>query len=421
MRLLCNVSTQNRELPKHNISSKTRFIKSTLALCKTPKSDEYCLILFNAKNENGVKYVLKDNVRTIIAKFINEGKATIQLKKPPFDIYIQEADVVHLKAFLNTCKMVLQNKEIGTSIKISSLEVKPIKAKERPVQKLIITSRSEYPTKGFPNTIQELTINSIKRMSVDNGILKLYKLVKLDLSDNLISKLPEEIQRLPNLKVLNLSKNKLGALKNLTWNWIGGNLRNNLQVLNLSDNKISVLPNQIGRLKNLTHLILKDNLLVALPHSLAKLKKLQDLDLENNKLESLPKRILSLHLKHINLSGFCNLDNEISEWKRNKPDGMNSLKEISGNCVLNLQLYFDSSVIPRTVVDYLEAATYCVCGNATVGNTYKITCFKEFQLVSLSFSHTVKADQEPKIRTEDIYCSKCIRTYRSLCERNKNR
>lgn len=79
---------------------------------------------------------------------------------------------------------------------------------------------------------------------------------------------------------------------------------NELKVLDLSFNKLRGLSESIGDLVNLTQLFLNGNRLSSLPASIKRLKKLQELDLSNNKLKGIFKDIVDLkHLKRLCVEG----------------------------------------------------------------------------------------------------------------------
>ncbi len=67
-----------------------------------------------------------------------------------------------------------------------------------------------------------------------------------------------------------------------------------LQILDLSNNKLIELPESIGNLEFLEELILHDNALVSIPKSIGNLKNLVLLHLDNNNLTSLPETICNL-------------------------------------------------------------------------------------------------------------------------------
>lgn len=104
-------------------------------------------------------------------------------------------------------------------------------------------------------------------------------LVKLVLSNNNISELPESISNLPSLEELNLSVNKLKELPR------GFGAFPKLRILDLSYNGITTVPEQIGLLNHCEELLLSFNEIGVLPASLGRLAELRDLKLSNNYLE----------------------------------------------------------------------------------------------------------------------------------------
>ena len=53
------------------------------------------------KDLNGRKFPVKSNVVKAFTRFVQEGKVTIQLKEPAFDIRIAKADPKQLKVSQN--------------------------------------------------------------------------------------------------------------------------------------------------------------------------------------------------------------------------------------------------------------------------------------------------------------------------------
>ncbi|MBF0550942.1 MAG: leucine-rich repeat domain-containing protein [Deltaproteobacteria bacterium] len=120
--------------------------------------------------------------------------------------------------------------------------------------------------------------------------------VRLDLSSQGISELPNEIIGLTNLRVLHLDNNRLSSLPESI-----GRLTN-LQKLDLAFNRFNSLPESIGRLAILQELYLRHNQLSSLPGSIGQLTNLQNLDLEGNQLNTLPESIGQLtNLQNIDL------------------------------------------------------------------------------------------------------------------------
>ncbi len=111
-----------------------------------------------------------------------------------------------------------------------------------------------------------------------------------------ITKVPESLDKLTQLRSLYLSINQLTSLPESL-----GNLMR-LQELNLYDNKLTSLPESLGNLIQLQSLNLRDNKLTSLPESLGKLTQLRELNLHSNHLTNLPASLGQLpYLKNLDL------------------------------------------------------------------------------------------------------------------------
>lgn len=212
------------------VSKRSKSVKSTLALCKHPKTSTYYILLFTAQMKTGTKYDIKDNIIQTFTRCLSEGKATIQFKLPPHDLMIQ-AEVPSLKGFMHLFKRILTNNISDKELTCSTTSVTPYNQKTLPT-KMSIRKRSDYPAKGFPRMLESLHINDIQRCGLDRGILNLPRLKVLDLSYNCIEFLPSELNRMPCLVELNMEHNMLGKSKPNQWNWIGGMLAKSLKVTN---------------------------------------------------------------------------------------------------------------------------------------------------------------------------------------------
>lgn len=378
MRLPCTLSIQDRCLSSNGKQSK-KPISSTVAICKHPKADKHCLIIFNSKNPHGTKYDLEENFLKAHTSFLNEGKVTIQFKNPPHDIYIQ-ASVILLKPFIRLLHGIITKTGNPKLLpKSMSLSVTPIFVAPT---KLVINNRSEYPTKGFPPTLESLTIEGIRRLGLDLGIMKLTKLKVLNLSDNNISMIPEAFSLMKNLKVLDISKNHFYKSSLKDWKWLSGNLCDTLVSLNLADNKLMFLPVHIIKLKNLHTLDVSGNNLKEIPNGIGCLRRLKSLKINENAIEKLPGSIKCLKLVELNVTNnkfkSLNVLSSKDQLLLSRITGAGSLKELSSQRVLELGLRYDASIIPATVVCYLDSeAKYCTCGKP---------CFKVFAFKCINFN-----------------------------------
>ena len=197
------------------------------------------------------------------------------------------------------------------------------------------------------NTLEELKSGSLvgsTRVKMAEGLetfpKELYTLTDsleiLDLTDNNLSTLPDDINKLHKLRILFVSNNQfkevpsvLASCSNLTM--IG--FRNNridtfnenavplqTQWLILTDNDLKKLPDSIGDLKQLQKCMLSGNKLTALPQSMSKCHNLELLRIAVNQLTELPIWLLDLpKLSWLAYSGnpFCakhpNCDTPLNE------------------------------------------------------------------------------------------------------------
>ncbi|MFX0075027.1 MAG: leucine-rich repeat domain-containing protein [Candidatus Hermodarchaeota archaeon] len=167
--------------------------------------------------------------------------------------------------------------------------------------------------------LRKLVLRYNQITEIPDWIESLHALESLNLNVNNINKLPLAIGSLDNLKELLLWKNELQDLPNSICS-----LRS-LKTLNLRLNYLKRLPSNIGDLINLTDLNLHDNKLTQIPDSISLLKSLETLNLSWNLLSNLTQSIT-------NLSSLKSLDLERNELIR-VPISIDSLTSLE---ILNL-------------------------------------------------------------------------------------
>ncbi|KAE9554740.1 hypothetical protein FO519_002068 [Halicephalobus sp. NKZ332] len=121
--------------------------------------------------------------------------------------------------------------------------------------------------------------------SLPKTIVNLTQLTHLSITDNSLTALPSDIDKLINLKSLDARECELRILPPSIVN-----LRN-LQRLDLGANALTELPQGLGGLENLRELDLEENTLTGLPDDLLECKNLESLVLCNNSLPELPRDI----------------------------------------------------------------------------------------------------------------------------------
>lgn len=132
----------------------------------------------------------------------------------------------------------------------------------------------------------------------------------LDMSNNLLSSLPEEMYRLSKLKIAFFSNNCFTAVPSFKG-------CEHLYMLGFKSNQIKIFDEEVLP-DTISWLILTDNRLVNLPRSIGKLSKLQKCALAGNRLEKLPDEMATCrNLELLRLS--ANNLQEIPSWLWNLP------------------------------------------------------------------------------------------------------
>ncbi|KAJ6731971.1 LEUCINE-RICH REPEAT-CONTAINING [Salix purpurea] len=140
-----------------------------------------------------------------------------------------------------------------------------------------------------------LDAHSNQLKSLPNSIGCLSKLKVLNVSCNLLESLPRTLENCSSLEELNANFNKLSRLPD-TIGSLPEDLENlvNLEVLNVSQNfqYLETLPFSIGLLLSLVELDVSYNKITALPDSMGCLRKLKKLSVEGNPLISPPMEVV---------------------------------------------------------------------------------------------------------------------------------
>lgn len=161
---------------------------------------------------------------------------------------------------------------------------------------------------GEMKHIQYLGLPEADLDSLPASIFSLPDIRTLDLSRNKFTKIPEGIRHLRKLEYLVMYENKIKEVPA----WIGE--LTNLETLILPRNKIDSISPGIGRLYKLSDLSLGENKIRHLPATTGKLHSLRELDLHQNKLSRLPEeiaRLKKLKILHVNSNQLSCLPEEL--------------------------------------------------------------------------------------------------------------
>lgn len=130
--------------------------------------------------------------------------------------------------------------------------------------------------------------NELKSLADGGALSDLNEIHVVDLHQNSLEKLPEDIDKLVNLKVLNIQDNKLKQLPSS----IGG--LKNLQTLNISGNNLKEIPLSVSELLNLRTLDLRNNpKLRGIPKELAHVRSLESILLDESHINYPEPEIIS--------------------------------------------------------------------------------------------------------------------------------
>lgn len=141
------------------------------------------------------------------------------------------------------------------------------------------------PDLGALSRLVFIDLSNNPLTALPRGFERLQALEQANLSSLTLGRFPEELEQLPQLRILELWSADVPALPPTV-----GRLRR-LEELFLQENGITAVPESLGELHALRRLSLADNALVTIPESLSRLEQLEMLDLRGNHLRSLPARL----------------------------------------------------------------------------------------------------------------------------------
>jgi len=157
-------------------------------------------------------------------------------------------------------------------------------------KELQITTRNtiSFPVIVRDGEIVRLNLPNLKLRKIPDCVQDLKYLEILNVFNNLLEELPSWIGRLGSLKELNAIRNKITTIPETICDL------KSLKILELSYNSLSELPESIGNLISLKELYLSTNRLERLPASIERLKNLEILAIQKNQLEQIPYSIGNL-------------------------------------------------------------------------------------------------------------------------------
>uniref|UniRef100_A0A5F8GRB1 Leucine rich repeat containing 69 n=1 Tax=Monodelphis domestica TaxID=13616 RepID=A0A5F8GRB1_MONDO len=227
------------------------------------------------------------------------------------------------------------------------------------------------------------TLNNLETLYLSGNLIKSFSSIPcaglvnlnfLNMNNNLLLKLPPEINRLKNLKYLSLNHNRLigipKELCSLTF----------LYEIQLNYNQIVSIPEEFRDMKNLSRLSLARNCIKEFPIVLCVLKKLRVLDLAGNFIQTVPKELQDMKLRVF----FCEENPFVKKhpiYIEQKEDIL-TLKEITARYILNEMTEQDPWYLQGIedfpeILNILARKRTCVlCGKRVLFPDIKCVTFK---------------------------------------------
>jgi len=200
--------------------------------------------------------------------------------------------------------------------------------------------------------LQRLFVRNNLLTQVPNDINRLVALRYLDLSGNFIVDLPIGMFELPCINTLRLHTNLITSLPSQI-----GNLTT-LKILQLDHNRLNSLPDSLCKIVDLWELIAHDNLLTDVPSQLGKLKSLKKLNLQNNFLQFLPRSVAAMSQEVVVAANnpYWRTNNTVESGKV-IGNLIPSLKEIAARKIIRSRISYVT--LPKEMQEYILSPSQC--------------------------------------------------------------
>lgn len=409
MRLQCLTNVVHLSMASQGGRPGAKFAQAAMFITRK-NADSVFLMLCTAKNKQGMKYNVKNNIKQLFTRCINQGMATVRLIEPCIDIYIKKADCNQLKRLLYALKLAHGGDSLkGNSILASSAPVKN-KTFEKMKTKMTIARKEDYPiTTSFPAKLEKLEVHNCRLSKVDSRMTRLDMLTVLNLQGNCIKTLPQCLCDMKMLYELNVSENKLTEVPAYLCS-ARSNLCSTLRFLHLDKNQLCKLPNNIFMLKNLFTLSASHNTLKSLPPGIGLLKSLKIINFSHNSLSYLPNSFSSFNLQSLDLYNNCFASSNNPSWPISSESNVTSLKELSANVIKKHKIFYDNyKYVPYVLICYLHGGVRCCrCMNFCFKSTWRF--LNQFDLSQISESTvSVNSFGSTVVTIQNHFCSfRCV-------------
>ena len=292
---------------------------------------------------------------------------SITFKNPPHLMMISDAQPNELELLIETIKKPSYFIELDPE-SVKSKTIRPKCQPKEDVKTMTIGLMSQYPAitgVGFPKTLTELTISNLNYRHLENRIIALESLKKLDLSGNRLTKLPRGLWDMKSLIHLNVENNQISEIPSFIP--ANSNVCKNIQCLIISNNKLDHFPEFLRHCKWLNTLRIAGNQINFVPNYLkACSSSLRVLDIDRCNLKNLPACLINFSLNDLLLDGnpFPPKIEENAIYKGKHDKSWSLVPSLQACCVKSVIRHgvrFSRlrHVLPQPLINYVHSRQYC--------------------------------------------------------------
>ncbi|KAK0422651.1 hypothetical protein QR680_007699 [Steinernema hermaphroditum] len=412
MHLTCTVNLQPQSCS--NTRKVERPYKATVTLVqrRNPqgKQDHSLIIKAPSQKTKTVPPLLisPDTVAQLFTNRVKLGRATIEFKKN-LSLYINEANPKQLHDLMESVRDVLLGRTSKPKSAVPPSMMNCGANPTRPVN-LRVQERSQYPTRGFPSDLSELSIAPINMQKIDRRWFRCSSLMKFEVWGNPLTKDVEFSKRmsligaLRRLQALTLAEMDIKSFPFDFWE----NLPKTLAFLDLRNNQLRTIPANVGRLSCLRDLKVDNNQITDISEEIAFLPRLLTLSCSNNKLKCIPATLQLCRLASLDFSDNELASDAVPEVERCTAVG--SLFQMAMAAIRRSRWDISDLIVPREVQRRKYCITFCFnCNKLVPGDSatkiYKSIPVSKFRSESVS---TVGMQANPQVVIYEHCCLTCV-------------
>ncbi|PHH70422.1 hypothetical protein CDD80_6019 [Ophiocordyceps camponoti-rufipedis] len=232
------------------------------------------------------------------------------------------------------------------------------------------------------------SLNLSRNLSLDvprDFIQSCKHLRDIKFTNNEVRKLPVSLSRASRLTFLDVSNNRLEQLENAELNSLTGLLK-----MNLANNRLTRLPAYFDAYQALRSLNISSNFLDAFPPFLCQLRSLVDLDMSFNAIARLPEEIGNLK----NLEKFLITNNKLTDEVPAGFRGLTSLRE--------LDIKFNAMTSIDIISELPKLEILCAAHNNVSSFSGKFECIRQLKLNSNPLNKFEFTEPVPTLTTLNL-------------------